>query len=189
MVCELGADAVGMVFYEPSARSVTIAEAKSLSVGVEPLVTRVGLFVNPTAEFVEQVVQNIDLECLQFHGAESGAFCAQFHRPYIKAISMRPGLRIEDVIAEHPLASAFLFDAWEEGKTGGTGKTFDWGRLPSLERPWILAGGLNSGNVASAIEQTGAGAVDVSGGVESSPGTKDREKVRAFVGAVRAADF
>lgn len=186
MVCEKGASAIGLVFYSPSPRAVSLAEAKLVSRAVSPLVMRIGLFVDPDADYVKEVLRDVDIDCLQFHGQESADFCTQFGRPYIKAVSMRPSLDVEAQIRAHPDASAFLFDAWEEGKTGGTGKTFDWQRLPSLQVPWVLAGGLNPDNVGVAIEKTGAPAVDVSGGVEASPGVKDPALVSQFVAAVAA---
>jgi phosphoribosylanthranilate isomerase len=186
--CEAGADALGLVFYPPSVRAVTVERAAAIVERVAPLVSCVGLFVNPQEDEVWQVLEHCALDCLQFHGSESAAFCAQFQRPYIKAISMRPEVDVAASMAEHPKARTFLFDAWREDAVGGTGETFDWQRLPSLDCHWMLAGGLNENNVARAITELSPPAVDVSGGVEASPGQKDPVRIRRFIAAVRKAD-
>ena len=186
--CDAGADALGLVFYAPSRRAVSVAQAVEILAAMPPLVTSVGLFVDPEAPEVEAVLADCALDCLQFHGQENAEFCRQFGRPYIKAVSMRPEVDIEAVLAEHRAARAFLFDAWREDAPGATGETFDWRRLPEIRRPWMLAGGLTADNVGAAIRQLAPPAVDVSGGVESAPGTKDPVRIRQFVAAVREAD-
>lgn len=183
-----GADAIGLVFYAKSSRAVTAAEAAAVVRGTPALVTTVGLFVNATADEVSRTLDRCPLDCLQFHGGESAAFCQQFGRPYIKVISMRPEVDIPAELGEHSNARAILFDAWRPDAPGGTGDTFSWERLPTLERPWILAGGLTADNVGAAIAQLAPPAVDVSGGVESAPGKKDPRRMREFVHAVREAD-
>lgn len=183
-----GADAIGLVFYAKSSRAVTAAEAAAVVRGTPALVTTVGLFVNATADEVSRTLDRCPLDCLQFHGGESAAFCQQFGRPYIKVISMRPEVDIPAELGEHSNARAILFDAWRPDAPGGTGDTFAWERLPTLERPWILAGGLTADNVGAAIAQLAPPAVDVSGGVESAPGKKDPRRMREFVHAVREAD-
>lgn len=192
LACELGADALGFVFYAASSRAVTAAQAKALTAHVAPLVSTVALFVDPTADDVRRVLDECAVDVLQFHGQEPAAFCEQFGRPYIKAVSMRPkveqGGGIAATLDAHPQARAFLFDAWRADAPGGTGETFAWDRLPVLSRPWLLAGGLKAENVAQAIAQTAAPAVDVSGGVESAPGIKDPTRLRQFFAAVRQAD-
>jgi phosphoribosylanthranilate isomerase len=186
--CEAGADALGLVFYRASPRAVTIEQAKAIVGATAPLVSTVGLFVDPREEEVWQVLEQCPLDCLQFHGQESAAFCRQFQRPYIKAISMRPDADIAGLIAEHRDARSFLFDAWREDAPGGTGETFDWARVPAMQRPWLLAGGLTENNVGRAIDELSPPAVDVSGGVESAPGEKDPLRMRRFIAAVRNAD-
>lgn len=186
--CAAGADALGLVFYPPSKRAVTAEHSAEIVAAMAPLVTSVGLFVDPTAAEVEAVLAVCSLDCLQFHGCETAAFCSQFQRPYIKAVSMRPDVDIPAVLAEHAGARAFLFDAWREDAPGGTGETFDWRRLPDVQRPWMLAGGLSPDNVGAAIEQLAPPAVDVSGGVENAPGVKDPVRIRRFIDAVRKAD-
>ncbi len=187
-VCDAGADAIGLVFYERSPRAIDIEQASRLMEHVAPLVTTVGLFVDPDAAFVNRVLEHCDLDCLQFHGSEEAAFCEQFRKPYLRAVSMRPDMDVAALVDSHPRARAFLFDAWREDAPGGTGETFAWERIPPMRRPWILAGGLTPANVADALRQTAAPAVDVSGGVESRRGVKDEHKVRDLIAAVRAED-
>ncbi len=186
--CAAGADAIGLVFYPKSSRAVSTSEALSVINATHALVTTVGLFVDPSVDEVLAVLESCPLDCLQFHGSESADFCEQFARPYIKAISMRPGVDIPAALAEHQNARSFLFDAWRPDAPGGTGDTFAWERLPKMQQPWILAGGLTADNVGKAIAQVSPPAVDVSGGVESSPGVKDSKRMRQFVDAVREAD-
>ncbi|WOJ94304.1 phosphoribosylanthranilate isomerase [Congregibacter variabilis] len=186
--CEVGADAIGLVFYPPSSRAVTVVQAAEVINVTQALVTTVGLFVDPKVDEVARVLDRCALDCLQFHGSESAAFCEQFGRPYIKAISMRPQVDIQALIDEHRGARAVLFDAWRPDAPGGTGDTFAWERIPEMHRPWILAGGLTADNVAAAIVQVRPQAVDVSGGVENASGEKDPKRMRQFMNAVRQAD-
>lgn len=187
-VAAAGADALGLVFYAPSPRAVDLATAAAICRAADPLLSLVALFVDPRPEAVTAVLERCPVDLLQFHGAEDAAFCEQFRTPYIKALPMRPGLDVAAAVAAHPRARAFLFDAWQPGRAGGTGQTFDWGRLPAVSRPWLLAGGLDADNVGAAIAALHPPAVDVSGGVESAPGRKDAERVRRFIAQVRAAD-
>ena len=186
--CDAGADAIGLVFYSPSSRAVAAHEAREVIKGAQALVTSVGLFVVPSVDDVLRVLDCCPLDCLQFHGSESAAFCEQFGRPYIKAISMRPEVDINALLQEHEGARAVLFDAWRPDAPGGTGDTFAWERIPALSRPWILAGGLTPENVGDAIRQVAPPAVDVSGGVEDTFGEKDPQRMRLFIDAVREAD-
>lgn len=183
-----GADAIGLVFYAPSPRAVSIAQARAIAASVGPFVTVVGLFVDADAEFIQQVLVNVDLHVLQFHGNEARAFCEQFQRPYMKAIRMRPELDVAAAMAEYPSAAALLLDAYRPGVPGGTGETFDWQRVPKqAARPIVLAGGLTADNVALAIQSTQVYGVDVSGGVESAPGQKDAHKVEQFIHRAKRA--
>lgn len=185
---DAGADALGLVFYAPSPRNVDVDTAAAIVRNLPPLLTTVGLFVDPTAEQVEAVLERCALDCLQFHGGESAEFCRSFGRPYLRAVSMRPELDVTAVVRAHAGARAFLFDAWREGTPGGTGETFAWERIPPMERPWLLAGGLTPLNVGEAIRRVRPPAVDVSGGVERERGVKDPQLIRAFIAAVRSAD-
>lgn len=177
-----GADAVGLVFYAPSPRAVSVAQARAIALGIGPFTVATGLFVDADPGFVQSVLAEVPLQLLQFHGSESRAYCESFQRPYMKAIRMRPELDVVAAMAEYPSASAILLDAYRPGVPGGTGETFDWGRVPQhTSRPLVLAGGLAPENVANAISATRVYGVDVSGGVESAPGVKDHEKIHRFI--------
>ena len=184
-----GADALGMVFYPDSPRHIQTAVASAIASQTPPFVTRVGLFVNAEAAVVQQILEQVELDCLQFHGDEPPAFCSQFHRPYIKAVRMQPDLAVEAEIQRYSTAQGILLDAYDPQKPGGTGQSFDWSRIPrQASAALILAGGLTPENVASAVRQVRPYAVDVSGGVEASKGIKDHAKIRAFIREVRALD-
>jgi len=177
-----GADAIGLVFYPKSPRYVELPLAHEIARTVGPFVTVVGLFVNASVEQVNTALDAVGLDLLQFHGDEDEAFCAQFKRPYIKAIRMSPGLDVQQVIDSYPSARGFLFDAWNKDKYGGTGETFEWQRLAGLDGiDFILAGGLNPGNIDEAIATVKPYAVDVSGGVEESPGIKSSLLIQQFI--------
>lgn len=181
-VARLGADAIGLVFYPPSSRCVSIEQAQQIISALPPFVQSVALFVNPTVAEVEAVLHAMPIDLLQFHGNESAAFCQQFQRPYIKAFAMKEGFDVQAAMAEHQQAKGFLLDAYHPQKPGGTGESFDWQQFPQqAQKPLILAGGLHADNIASAIKQCQPYAVDVSGGVESAPGQKSLEKVAQFI--------
>ncbi len=184
-----GADAIGLVFYEPSARNVSIGQAVEIANHIPAFVSVVGLFVNAEADFVQQVLSEVKLDLLQFHGDETPSYCAQFQRPYIKAIRVKPDTNLLQCAKDFSSAKGLLLDTYTEGVVGGTGHVFDWNLIPqqlinmqlgSLP-PVILAGGLTSANVAQAIAQVRPFAVDVSGGVESAKGIKDVAKMAAFM--------
>lgn len=188
---EAGADAIGLVFYPRSPRFVTVEQAVTIARAVGPFVTTVGLFVDPTPEAVQLVLEEVPLHLLQFHGQETPAFCAAFQRPYIKALRMAEGLDVAAQEREFLYAGALglLLDSYSPAAPGGTGETFAWERIPPERRlPLILAGGLSPENVGSAVQHVRPYAVDVSSGVESAPGRKDSARISAFVAAVRAAD-
>lgn len=177
-----GADALGVVFYASSPRAVDVVQAQRVAQAAGPFVTLVGLFVNAEAAAVREVLTQVPIQLLQFHGDEDARYCEAFDRPYIKAIRMRPGLDVLASMAEHPRAQGFLLDAYRPGVPGGTGESFDWQRVPQTsERTIILAGGLTPENVARAVESTRPYGVDVSGGVEAAPGRKDRHKMNVFI--------
>ena len=179
---EAGADAIGLVFYAPSPRAVSIELAREIAYSVGPFVTVVGLFVDAEEAFVKDVLSRVPLQLLQFHGDESPEYCERFQRSYMKAIRMRPELDVQQAIAQHPNATALLLDAYRPGVPGGTGETFDWLRVPkNSPRPIVLAGGLTPENIALAVRSTEVYGVDVSGGVESAPGKKDAQKINTFI--------
>ena len=185
---EAGADAIGLVFYGKSPRAVSIEQAAAIMQALPPFVTSVGLFVDMPRDELQQLLQRLPLDLLQFHGDESPADCEGHGRPYIKALRVRPGEDVAAAMAPYAGARGILLDTFVEGVPGGTGASFDWSLVPeNAAKPIILAGGLDAGNVATAIRQVRPYAVDVSGGVEASKGIKDAGKIRAFVRAVRDA--
>ncbi|TRX75716.1 phosphoribosylanthranilate isomerase [Pseudomonas mangiferae] len=185
---EAGADAIGLVFYSRSPRAVNIRQARAIIAALPPFVTTVGLFVDASRCELNETLDAVPLDLLQFHGDETPEHCEGYHRPYIKALRVRPGEDIAATARSYSGASGILLDAFVAGVPGGTGETFDWSLIPAdLPKPLILAGGLAPGNVAEAIRQVRPYAVDVSGGVEASKGIKDAEKVRAFLREVRLA--
>ena len=186
---KLGADAIGLVFYEPSPRHVDIKQACAVVDALPPFVTSVGLFVNASAEEIRAVLDQVNLDLLQFHGDESPEFCASFDRPWIKAIRMAKGVDLHAEAERYSQSWGLLLDAYHPGLPGGTGESFEWARVPDdLPTSVILAGGLNAGNVGEAIRIVRPYAVDVSGGVEAEKGIKDWGKMADFVAAVREAD-
>jgi phosphoribosylanthranilate isomerase len=188
-VAACGADALGLVFYAKSPRHLTAQQAVELAQAVPPFVTVVGLFVNPAADEVREVLNRVPLDALQFHGEEEPEFCVQFGRPYLKAIRVRPAVDLLQCAARYADAQGLLLDAYIEGTHGGTGESFDWALIPhDLPLPVILSGGLHAGNVAEAIRQVRPYAVDVSSGVEAAKGIKDAAKVAAFINEVKRVD-
>ncbi len=185
---EVGADAVGFVFYPQSPRFVTPGRAAQLARYVPPLVSITALFVNATPEEIESVLELLPVSLLQFHGDETESACRRWMRPYLRAVRMKPGLDLLQYATDFASAHALLLDAFVEGYGGG-GQVFDWSLIPSgLPKPLVLSGGLTPENVGEAIRRVRPAAVDVSSGVEVSKGIKDAAKIAAFVAAVRAAD-
>lgn len=177
-----GADAIGLVFYAPSPRAVTIEVAQHILQAIPAFVTTVGLFVDAEASEVRRVLEQVELDCLQFHGNESADYCRQFGRPYIKAVRVQQDTNVEAIAQSHAVARALLLDTYVEQIAGGTGQSFDWKLVPEdCSLPLILAGGLTVDNVAVAITQAHPYAVDVSGGVEARKGIKDHGKITAFI--------
>jgi phosphoribosylanthranilate isomerase len=187
-VAKSGADAIGLVFYEKSPRHVSIEKAAQLASALPPFVTVVGLFVNASAKAVRETLDSVSLDVLQFHGDETPEFCEQFHKPYLKAIRVKPGVDLLQCAALFHSAQGLLLDAHVEGVPGGTGAVFDWTLIPAnLPLPLILSGGLDVENVAAAIRQVRPYAVDVSSGVEAGrgintlKGIKDAAKIARFM--------
>lgn len=178
---EMGADALGLVFYSSSPRSVTIAQAQQIIEGLPPFVSIVALFVNADPEQVHMCLKLMRIDVLQFHGDESPEYCEQFDRPYLKAVRMRDDIDLTHVAENYRSASALLLDSYQAGIPGGTGQVFDWSIIKQVDIPIILAGGLTVENVAQAIKQVNPYAIDVSGGVEQSKGIKDEQKISAFM--------
>lgn len=183
---QYGADAIGLVFYPPSPRHVSTAQAAAIAAALPPFVTTVGLFVNPDAADVRAALGALRLDLLQFHGDETPAFCASFGVPYLKAVRVKPGVDLIQYAIRFRGAKGLLLDAFVEGKAGGTGESFDWKLIPGdLPLPVILSGGLDPANVKAAIERVRPWAVDVSSGVEASKGIKDAARIAAFMREIR----
>ena len=187
-----GADAIGLVFYPGSPRAVTIQTARKLLADVPPFVTTVGLFVNAEASAVREVLACLNLDLLQFHGDEDAGSCAQFSRPWIKALRVTPEVNLLEYVARSTGAAGLLLDADVAG-FGGGGKTFDWSLIPhDFPRNFILSGGLTADNVGDAVRRLRPWAVDVSSGVEAtdgkSKGIKDAKRIAQFIAEVVRAD-
>jgi len=188
--CRLGVDAVGFVCYERSPRFVPAQRLASLAGELGPFVTPVLLFVDAPPAQIEGALQAVPHALLQFHGTESHHDCAAFGRAYLRAVAMGEGVDLLDWEKRYPTAAALLADA-PSVAFGGSGRTFEWSRLPVAEqrsRPLILAGGLDASNVAAAIDAARPYGVDVSSGVETERGIKSESLMREFVAAVRAAE-
>jgi phosphoribosylanthranilate isomerase len=184
-----GADALGFVFYEPSPRNLTPAQAAAIKRTLPPFVTTVGLFVDADPRLVAQVVDEVGVDLLQFHGDETPDACAGHGRPWIKAVRVRPDTDLQQVQRHYVAARALLLDSYRQGVPGGTGAAFDWDLVPTDRAlPVILAGGLDAGNVGAAIARVRPYAVDVSGGVEASRGIKDPAAMERFINEVQRAD-
>jgi phosphoribosylanthranilate isomerase len=180
-VAEMGADAIGLVFYSASSRAVTVAQASQIVASLPPFVSVVALFVNAAVFEVEACLASLPVDILQFHGDESPDYCVQFGLPYMKAIRMREETDLKSLAQQYHHASALLLDSYQAGVPGGTGQVFDWSMIDTIDKPIVLAGGLTVDNVASAIKQVQPYAVDVSGGVERDKGIKEKTMIEAFM--------
>lgn len=177
----LGVDAVGFIFYPASPRAVTLEQAKSLLTAIPPFVAAVAVLVNPDAALVQQILRELPIHYLQFHGAETPEFCQQFAHPYIKAVPASSPESINQAMQQYTQAKALLVDT-PSLQHGGSGQSFNWETVPKhRDKPLILAGGLHAGNIKAAIASCHPYAVDVCSGVEAAPGIKDLEKMKAFI--------
>ncbi len=187
---ELGAWAVGMIFYEDSPRRCTIAEAERIGAALRRRVELAGVFVNATLEAIADVNERVPLTLVQLHGDEGPAFCSEVARRTgartIKAAAVRGAGTLQNLERFH--TDFHLLDGYAAGLRGGTGERFDWSLLSGRHSsvPLILSGGLDADGVGPAIAATGPYAVDVASGVEESPGIKDPERMRAFFEAAAA---
>jgi len=187
--CHLGVDALGLVFYPPSGRNIDVQQAALIVKELPPFVAVTGLFLNAEKSLIEKVLDYVPLTLLQFHGTETAEFCESFKRPYIKSVAMKSVSDVHAYTQSYTQARGFLLDSNLAGAAGGSGKTFDWNKVPTdLSSPVILAGGLDCTNVAHAVTTVRPASVDISSGVESSKGVKDHVKMREFIQCVRAAD-
>lgn len=186
---ELGAHAIGFVFHAGSPRAVTPEAAARIAAELPAFISVVGLFVNADPATIRRAITEVPLDLLQFHGDESPADCAGYGRRYIKAVRMAPGVDLVKCAADFHGSAGLLLDAHVAGAWGGTGQRFDWARVPhDLGRPLVLSGGLTPQNVAAGIRAVRPVAVDVSSGVESAPGIKDPDKLKAFIHEAQHAD-
>ncbi len=178
----LGVDAIGLVFYGPSPRNVSIEQAAKIARGLPAFVSVVGLFVDADPSWIREVLSRVNIDCLQFHGDEAPEDCRVYDKPYIKAIRMRPDVDLAGIETRYADAAGLLLDAYHPGVQGGSGSGFDWDMIPrSGKLPMILAGGLSPENAALAVQQVGPYALDVSSGVEAGKGVKDAAKMAAFI--------
>ncbi|MDX1375324.1 MAG: phosphoribosylanthranilate isomerase [Burkholderiales bacterium] len=182
-----GADAIGLVFYAPSPRCLALEQARRLREALPPFVSAVALFVNPSREDVERVIDAVRPDALQFHGEEDAAFCGRFGVPYIKACRVREGTDLLEYFAPFADAQGWLADTYVEAY-GGAGSRFDWRVVPAeRSRPLILSGGLTVDNVREALRMVKPWGVDVSSGVERAKGIKDAARIEAFIAEVENA--
>lgn len=186
----LGVDAIGLVFHPGSPRHVSLDDAREIVAATGGLMTSVALFHNAEAEQVSHVLEALPQLIPQFHGNETPEFCERFGRPYLKAFGMGREAGLDSgLLGEYEHAAAVLLDANVQGDMGGTGHRFDWSRIPGqLDKPLILAGGLDPENVAQAIREVRPYAVDVSSGIESARGVKSHTLMQKFVEHARGAD-
>lgn len=183
-----GADAIGLVFYPPSPRYVTPAQAAEIVNALPAFITIVALFVDASRTDVEAVLSQVNIDLIQFHGQETADECRQYGKSYMKAIRVKSDTNLVQYMTEYSDAKALLLDTYAEGVPGGTGQVFDWTVIPNnLSKPIVLAGGLDAENVEQAIRQVKPYAVDVSGGVEFKKGIKDAAKIAAFMRGVSNA--
>jgi len=184
----LGADAIGLVFYPDSVRVLEPQHARAIIDAVPPFMKIVGLFMNAMADEIREIVRSAPVDLLQFHGDEPADFCRMFEQPYVKALAMGSGVDVSASLSAYPDAAAVLLDSHMNGHAGGTGQVFDWSTIPdTLAKPFILAGGLTPDNVVQAIYAAHPYAVDVSSGVESAPGVKDVDRMTQFIHEVNHA--
>lgn len=189
VAAQLGADAVGLVFYPSSPRAVSIEQAQAVVAALPPFVSVVGLFVDAEEAAIRDVLGAVSIDVLQFHGDECPAECGIYNRPYIKAVAMREGLNVAAYADTYPDAAGILLDTYHKDVKGGSGESFDWSRFPTdIKKPLILAGGLMPDNVVEAVARTHPYAVDVSSGVEVNKGIKDPEKMANFIRGVQRVD-
>ena len=185
---EAGADMIGLMFAAQSPRLITLSAAAEISRALPPFVLRVGVFVNPEQADVTRAIAECGLSLLQFHGDEPSGFCTQFGVMSMKAVRVKNADSLAAL--ENFPTDAFLLDAYSKGGLGGTGEKFDWDlaiEAQKFGKPIFLAGGLTPENVADAVKKVKPFAVDVSSGVESSPGKKDAVKIKAFISSVKSA--
>ncbi len=179
---KLNINAIGLMFYEPSKRNISIENAQKLVRNIAPFLQITAVFVNPNKELVQKVLASLPVHLLQFHGNESENFCQSFQRPYIKAISLSKLDDFKKYETQYQTATAFLLDS----SSGGSGKAFDWNLIPQDSlKPIIIAGGINSDNVTHLLRNYKIAAIDLSSGIEDSQNKKSIAKLKKLIKAVR----
>ncbi len=185
----LGVDAVGLVFFPPSPRNIDIDRARQIVSRLPAFVSVVALFVDAEPERIRGVLEHVNVDLIQFHGREPPGFCRSFGIPYIKAVRMRDEIDVGQIEKQYSDARGLLLDAYHPREKGGTGRSFDWQRIPShCGLPIILAGGLSADNVREAINLVHPYAIDVSSGVETAKGIKDAEKMLGLMKEVNEVE-
>ncbi|MGR9114351.1 MAG: phosphoribosylanthranilate isomerase [Gammaproteobacteria bacterium] len=185
----MGVDAIGLVFYPPSPRHVTVERAKKIVAALPVFTSVVALFVDEKEARIREILDQVAIDCIQFHGDEPAQACRIYGKPYMKAVRMQPGVDVIDTAACYSDAAGLLLDAFHPGAKGGTGSRFDWQLIPQQCRlPIVLAGGLEPDNARQAVQSVRPYALDVSSGVEAEKGIKDAAKMAAFLEAVNEGD-
>ncbi|NOQ34994.1 MAG: phosphoribosylanthranilate isomerase [Methylococcaceae bacterium] len=186
----LGVDAIGLVFYPPSPRNVSIEQSQKIVAALPAFTTVVALFVDEDEARIRNVLNQVKIDCIQFHGDEMPDACRLYNKSYIKAVAMREDTDIKQLVADYNDASALLLDAYHPQAKGGTGEQFDWDLIPQeCELPIILAGGLSPDNAQQAVKAVKPYALDVSSGVEASKGIKEAAKMAAFIKEVNQGNL
>lgn len=184
----LGVDALGFVLVPASPRYVAADKAAAIRRRLPPFVSTVALFKDADAGSVQDAIDSLRPDLLQFHGEEPADYCESFGLPYLKAVAMGEKQSLAALARRYKGASGLLLDSHAKGGMGGRGEAFDWSRVTAVKVPLVLAGGLNPVNVGGAVRRLRPYGVDVSSGIETKPGLKDHDKMRAFVEAVQRAD-
>ena len=186
---KLGVDAIGLVFYPPSPRNIDLGQAIEIVNALPAFITVVALFVDEKEERIKNILSQVSIDCIQFHGNEVAADCRIYNKSYIKAIRMKQGLDIMEISKDYQDASALLLDAYHPRIQGGSGSQFDWDLIPENNSlPIILAGGLDDRNAEQAVKKVSPYALDISSGVEITKGIKDVAKMAAFIEAIKEGD-
>ena len=180
-----GASAIGMIFYEGSPRYIYPDKVKEWIPAIPAKMKKVGVFVNEKRKNIKTIVEKLNLDYIQLHGDESPEYCDKMIRPVIKAF--RVGINFDPSVINDFQVHAFLFDTYQKGKPGGTGKGFNWDLISSLKTdiPIILSGGLNHKNIVKGIEAVHPSAIDVNSGVELEPGIKDKMKIIELFNSIK----
>lgn len=186
---DLGVDALGLILFKGSKRYVDLAKARELAASIPAFVDVVAVVVDPEADEVWQMIDNLAIQYIQFHGSESPAFCEQFHFPYIKAVPARNAREINSAIERFHSASAILLDTASGDNFGGSGKSFDWSMIPDAPgKSLIIAGGIGAHNVSSLKREKNPFAIDLCSAIESSYAKKDIHKMKQLINILRTLD-